>query len=168
MENNNIKYEYTKTPLDYQITEYDCGTTTLLNALRYLFKRSEISPEIYKYIIVTNNGTGTVELPACSYRHYNIDDMTILKEYASMMFGVGGVSVINNHALYYLKNYLIIFILAIIFSMPVYKLAKEKLSKVKNTKSVFIVSLIIYTVLFIVVVSYLVNDTYNPFLYFRF
>ena len=48
---NNIKYEYTKTPLDYQITEYDCGTTTLLNALRYLFKRNEISPEIYKYIM---------------------------------------------------------------------------------------------------------------------
>jgi predicted double-glycine peptidase len=46
-----IKYEYTKTPLDYQITEYDCGTTTLLNALRYLFKRSEISPEVYKYIM---------------------------------------------------------------------------------------------------------------------
>ena len=48
---NKVKYEYTKTPLDYQITEYDCGTTTLLNALRYLFKRSEISPEIYKYIM---------------------------------------------------------------------------------------------------------------------
>ena len=46
-----IKYEYTKTPLDYQITEYDCGTTTLLNALRYLFNRSEISPEIYKHIM---------------------------------------------------------------------------------------------------------------------
>jgi len=45
------KYDYTKTPLDYQITEYDCGTTTLLNALRYLFKRSEISPEVYKYIM---------------------------------------------------------------------------------------------------------------------
>lgn len=49
--NNQIRYEYTKTPLDYQLTEYDCGTTTLLNALRYLFKRSEISPEIYKYIM---------------------------------------------------------------------------------------------------------------------
>ena len=48
---NNVKYEYTKTPLDYQITEYDCGTTTLLNALRYLFKRNEISPEIYKFIL---------------------------------------------------------------------------------------------------------------------
>lgn len=45
MEENNIKYEYTKTPLDYQITEYDCGTTTLLNALRYLFKSSEVRKE---------------------------------------------------------------------------------------------------------------------------
>ena len=39
-----------KTPLEYQITDYDCGTTTLLNALRFLFYRSEISPEIYKFI----------------------------------------------------------------------------------------------------------------------
>ena len=46
-----IKYEYTKTPLEYQLTEDDCGTTTLLNALRYLFKRSEIEPEIYKFIM---------------------------------------------------------------------------------------------------------------------
>lgn len=38
MKENKVKYEYTKTPLDYQITEYDCGATTLLNALRYLFK----------------------------------------------------------------------------------------------------------------------------------
>ncbi len=48
---NKAKYEYTKTPLDYQITEYDCASTTILNALRYLFKRNEISPEIYKYIM---------------------------------------------------------------------------------------------------------------------
>lgn len=57
-----VKYEYTKTPLEYQLTEYDCGTTTLLNALRYLFKRSEIEPEIYKFIMqytldnTNNNG----------------------------------------------------------------------------------------------------------------
>ena len=99
---------------------------------------------------------------------FAFDDMSILKEYASMMFGLGEVSFINSYALYYLKNYLIIFILATIFSMPVYKVAKEKLSTVKNTKLVFIISLIVYILLFIVVVSYLVNDTYNPFLYFRF
>ncbi|MBQ9297867.1 MAG: hypothetical protein IJ223_02345 [Clostridia bacterium] len=46
-----VKYDYTKTHLEYQLTEYDCGTVTLLNAIRYLFKRSEINPEIYKFIM---------------------------------------------------------------------------------------------------------------------
>lgn len=70
-EKSEVKYEYTKTPLDYQITEYDCGTTTLLNALRYLFKRSEISPEIYKYIM-----------------QYTLDKSNVLGE-----IGKGGTSV---------------------------------------------------------------------------
>ena len=35
-----------KTPLSYQITEYDCGQTTFLNAIRYLFARREISPSM--------------------------------------------------------------------------------------------------------------------------
>lgn len=78
---NEVKYEYTKTPLDYQITEYDCGTTTLLNALRYLFKRSEISPEIYKYIM-----------------QYTLDKSNELGE-----IGKGGTSV---YALEFLSNWL--------------------------------------------------------------
>ena len=48
---NKVKYEYTKTPLSYQITEYDCGQTTFLNALRYLYKRSEIEPQITKMVM---------------------------------------------------------------------------------------------------------------------
>ena len=39
-----------KNPLSYQTTEYDCGPTTLLNAMRYLFKREEIPPDIIKHI----------------------------------------------------------------------------------------------------------------------
>lgn len=45
-----IMWNEIKTPLAYQMTEYDCGTVTVLNALRYLFTRSELSPLIYKYI----------------------------------------------------------------------------------------------------------------------
>ena len=44
-------YYYKKTPLDYQITEYDCGTTTILNAIRFLFERKDISPIIYREIM---------------------------------------------------------------------------------------------------------------------
>ena len=31
-----------KIPLTFQITEFDCGTTSLLNALLFLFDREEI------------------------------------------------------------------------------------------------------------------------------
>lgn len=39
-----------KIPLTFQITEYDCGTTTLLNALLFLFEREEIPVELLKAI----------------------------------------------------------------------------------------------------------------------
>lgn len=41
-----------KNPLRYQISEYDCGPTSLLNALSYLFEREEIPPEIIRNIMI--------------------------------------------------------------------------------------------------------------------
>lgn len=39
-----------KIPLLYQITEYDCGTISFINALCYLYEREELSPRVIKYI----------------------------------------------------------------------------------------------------------------------
>lgn len=39
-----------KNVLNYQSSEYDCGPTTLTNALRYLFERCDIPPELLKAI----------------------------------------------------------------------------------------------------------------------
>lgn len=39
-----------KNKLNYQTSEYDCGPTTLINAIRYLFEREEIPPDIIKAI----------------------------------------------------------------------------------------------------------------------
>lgn len=41
-----------KNPLNYQITEYDCGPTTLMNAMSFLFRREEIPPDIIKHIML--------------------------------------------------------------------------------------------------------------------
>lgn len=44
-----------KVPLRFQITEYDCGTVSLLNAFSFLFEREEIPAllvkQIYKYML---------------------------------------------------------------------------------------------------------------------
>ena len=37
-----------KNPLHYQISDYDCGPTSMLNAISYLFDREEIPPEIIR------------------------------------------------------------------------------------------------------------------------
>ena len=39
-----------KVPLRFQITEYDCATTTLQNAISFLFEREEIPAEIIRTI----------------------------------------------------------------------------------------------------------------------
>ena len=41
-----------KNPLHYQISEYDCGPTSMLNALSYLFSREELSPDIIRNIML--------------------------------------------------------------------------------------------------------------------
>ena len=39
-----------KAPLRYQITQYDCGPTSTLNALSVLFDREELQPELLNHV----------------------------------------------------------------------------------------------------------------------
>ena len=41
-----------KIPLHYQISDYDCGPTSILNAISLLFEREEIPPEIVRNIML--------------------------------------------------------------------------------------------------------------------
>ncbi|MBD5520907.1 MAG: peptidase C39 [Lachnospiraceae bacterium] len=41
-----------KNLLNYQSSEYDCGPVTLTNAIRYLFEREDVYPDIIKYIML--------------------------------------------------------------------------------------------------------------------
>lgn len=41
-----------KSPLSYQLTEYDCGPTTVLNAMNVLFEREELPPEVIKFVML--------------------------------------------------------------------------------------------------------------------
>lgn len=39
-------------PLRYQMTEYDCGPTSMLNGVSYLFPREEIPPDILRSVML--------------------------------------------------------------------------------------------------------------------
>lgn len=67
---------------------------------------------------------------------------------------------IDNNFLYYFKNFFLYILLATLFSTPIMKNLKLKLPRgLTNTFLIFI---------FFLSISFIVNSSYNPFLYFRF
>lgn len=103
---------------------------------------------------------------------FAFENVSELLNWLSKMFGVN-TTFSNTEVIYYLNNYALIIIIAIIASTPIFKKLYEKL-ETKFTKhkilNVIFVSITTIVCLFILVISvaYLVNSTYNPFLYFRF
>lgn len=68
----------------------------------------------------------------------------------------------GNEWIYYLRNYIIIYTIAIIFSTSFLKKIYNKFVKSN------IVDTIILITIFLLSIAYLVDSSYNPFLYFRF
>ena len=99
---------------------------------------------------------------------FAFDDLNVLSEYASILFGFKGASILDNEFLFYISNYSIIFVFCILFSIPFVDKLKKMIQNSKHEFLFSIILMIIYIILFIVTVSILVSDTYNPFLYFRF
>ncbi|MEG0826121.1 MAG: MBOAT family O-acyltransferase [Bacilli bacterium] len=95
---------------------------------------------------------------------FAFDDMDLLFSYTKSLLGIN-TNLIDNNFMYYFSNYFIIIALGILFSIPIYPYLKEK---IKNSKVSHIILIFIYVLLFIITISLLVSDTYNPFLYFRF
>ena len=89
---------------------------------------------------------------------FAIEDASKLISYLKTMFGLNG-KVIDSNFSYLFRNYIIIIILGIIFSIPFKK---------SNNKALKYVTGIAVIILFIITITMIISDTYNPFLYFRF
>lgn len=109
----------------------------------------------------------TIILVIIGWLIFAFEDMTLLISYSKTMLGLNG-KFIDSTFIYYFSNYFIILVISTIFSLPIYEKIEKFLKIRKNTKIKFAFTLIIYIVLLIITTSYLVSDTYNPFLYFRF
>ena len=85
------------------------------------------------------------------------------------LFGANGESLINASTVYYLKSYLVVLVIAIIGSTPLLKNIIEKLkTKTNANKIINLLEPIAMASILIIVTAYLVDNSYNPFLYFRF
>ncbi len=106
----------------------------------------------------------TLFLVLVSWAIFGLEDFSQLTAYLKVMFGLGGVPLANGAAGYYLFSYLPILCAAALASTPLgvrlYRRGNVRVQQVVCTLSV-LAGLLVCT-------AYLVDGTYNPFLYFRF
>ena len=147
-------------------------------------------PKIFRHIY-------TILLVLVSWVIFAFEDLSQIGTYLSTMFGLNGASFENLEAIYYLSNYIVIIIIGIICSIPIlhHKKKKENIEETKREQDiemgeikvaeinkdkqkvvdnkkkqigVSILTSICYVVIIILSTASLVNNSFNPFLYFRF
>lgn len=100
---------------------------------------------------------------------FNSDNMSVALTNIKGLFGMNGEAFVNDYTLHYLKSYLPVLIIALLGSTPFIKILIDKLRKNKYVNSIInILEPILIVVILVVVTSYLIDNSYNPFLYFRF
>ena len=100
-----------------------------------------------------------------SFIIFNCETFNQVKENVLGLIGINGVPLISLESVYYIKSYLSVFLLGIIGSTPIMKniVTSEKMKKIANIlEPVFLVGILFIST------SYIVDGSFNPFLYFRF
>lgn len=111
--------------------------------------------KVFKYIY-------TIVLVVISFVIFNCETIGDIKIFLSSMFGFSNLPLVNSETLYYIRSYLVLLIIAIIASTPLLKVIGNKLKKLEFLEPV------IYIGIIILVTAYLIDSSFNPFLYFRF
>lgn len=125
---------------------------------KYIEKMPKVFQSIYVLFIVM-----------ISFIIFNASSLTEVWQCVAGLFGANTKSFASAETLYYLKSYLVTFILAIIGATPAMKNLVEKLKKNEKMNMVInIMEPVFMVVILTVVTAYLVDNSYNPFLYFRF
>lgn len=98
------------------------------------------------------------------------DDLSSGMEFMKLLFGVCGQSVVNSETIYLLYNNAFLLVLCIIGSTIIpYKMGKFICAKLVNKDIILtILKNVFYISIFILSVAWIVDATFNPFLYFRF
>ncbi len=111
----------------------------------------------------------TLLLVAVSFVIFDSAGLSEAAAHLGRMFGAGGVPLATGETLYYLGSYAVTFIIAIIGATPYPTRWMNRLSEGPKTGRVLAVAApVALMALLAVVTAYLVDGSFNPFLYFRF
>ena len=125
--------------------------------LKGLIDRTKVLKYIYTSIIVV-----------IGFLIFSTDNTKDIFVSLGNMFMINDISLTSSSTIYYLKNNLVLLIISIIGATPLMKCLVEKLRLSKFKKVVECLEIVIVISLLILTTAFLVDASFNPFLYFRF
>ena len=101
---------------------------------------------------------------------FAFDKIAVGVQYIGAMFGGAGAGLVDSTTIYLLYNYAVLLVIRVLASTELPKKVAALLIRKagENNWLVIIARLVFYAGVFFLGVAYLVDATYNPFLYFRF
>lgn len=107
---------------------------------------------------------------------FRADNFTYSFEFIQTLFGLNSAQLMDQVAQGYLHDKIYLFIIAVFFSLPVFPWCIKKLDELQQTSSWkqiispirYLGGPLVYFSMLLLVTMFLVNSTYNPFIYFRF
>ncbi|MBQ8504472.1 MAG: MBOAT family protein [Clostridia bacterium] len=131
----------------------------LLILEKYVFgKALEKAPKLIRHFYV-------IFAVVISFVLFNATTFTEAWNDIKNMFGMGGLPIITDDTVYHFRSYAVILIAAFFAATPVFRSIGKKLEEYKLTA---VIEPVLLAVILIVCTAYLVDGSFNPFLYFRF
>ena len=110
----------------------------------------------------------TVFIVVISFFIFNVNSTKEIFDGLSNMFFLNNIPLTSIETLYQLRNYLGVLIVAVISATPLMKHVIGRLNETKFSKVINILEPIFYLVLLTLTTAFLIDASFNPFLYFRF
>ncbi len=138
------------------------GFAVLLVAEKLLYKERLENMHVLKHVYV-------LLFVTLSFVLFNASSVKEAASQIGAMFGAGGLPLVSAESLYYAKSYAVTFLIAVIGATPLCKNVVSKLAESARGAQVLAILQPVWLVLLLAAcTAFLVDGSFNPFLYFRF
>lgn len=137
------------------------GVLLMLEKL-FLSKYLKKSPAVIQHIYVLF----TVLI---SFVIFSVESLGQIGTFVGGLFGAGDIVLVSSSTLYVLDSFFVLLVLCIIASIPLPKMLWKRVGETKCGKTIYtVLEPLTVGIVLIVCTAFLVDGSFNPFLYFRF
>lgn len=124
----------------------------------WLEKHLEKIPKVF-------SRTYTLIIVMVSFILFSGENINAIMQNMGGLIGINTSGIVSLESIYYLKSYFIVIVLGILSATPI---LKKVVSKINKQKLVNVLEPICLLGMLVICTSYIVDSSFNPFLYFRF